>query len=144
MSTIYFNEEVRVFSVVDDQREFGEKTKVAINYLKEHPTRFVAPIAGVAGGVIQRHRAKKLALAKGLTPGTKEYKKFMAKQIGKGVLIGAAIGATGSELTKAGIGIHKLRKGEGKKKKMKFGAATKAYLKNRKSNFIKPFQKKSN
>jgi hypothetical protein len=143
MSTIYFNEEVRVFSVVDDQREFGEKTKVAINYLKEHPTRFVAPIAGVAGGVIQRHRAKKLALAKGLTPGTKEYKKFMAKQIGKGVLIGAAIGATGSELTKAGIGIHKLRKGEGENK-MKFGAATKAYLKNRKSNFIKPFQKKSN
>ena len=97
MSAIVWDEENRQFSVVDIAKKFGGDHKVG---LINAATTAVG--AGV-GTAVARAKAKKAAEAKGLKPGTPEYKAYMRKQTLKGAGIGAAAGLGAGVVGQAGV-----------------------------------------
>ena len=96
MSAIVWDEENRQFSVVDTAKKFGGNHKVG---LINAATTAVG--AGV-GTAVARAKAKKAVEAKGLKPGTPEYKAYMRKQTLKGAGIGAAAGLGAGVVGQAG------------------------------------------
>lgn len=109
---IYFDAETREFSVIED-REFGVKDKASAawgsvkTHVGNHPRSYInaasSAVGAGAGMAIARAKAKKQAAAMGLEPGTKEYKRFMAKKMAGGAAIGGAAGLGAGELTTAGL-----------------------------------------
>lgn len=120
MSAIVWDEENRQFSVVDTAKKFGGNHKVG---LINAATTAVG--AGV-GTAVARAKAKKAAEAKGLQPGTPEYKAYMRKQTLKGAGIGAAAGLGAGVVGQAGVA------------GVKRGAAIKGVMKPDKMGIQKP------
>lgn len=110
MSSIIFDEENRIFSVVEDQHEYANVGKTAgqvVNHLGRNKRSYInaASAIGVGGitAAVARKKAKQAAEAQGLVPGTPEYKKFINKAIMKAGALGAAGGALASDATQYGV-----------------------------------------
>lgn len=143
MSAIVWDEENRQFSVVDTAKKFGGNHKVG---LINAATTAVG--AGV-GTAVARAKAKKAAEAKGLQPGTPEYKAYMRKQTLKGAGIGAAAGLGAGVVGQAGVagasamhGNYKAGRDLGMKRtealKGMFGGSGKAVTSHLKSSYADP------
>lgn len=98
MSSIIFDEELRSFSVVDDQREFGVMGSIG-GHLTHNSRKYIVggstAVGSGAGMIIARKKIKAKLAAQGINPGTPEYKKAMKSAMIKGGLIGGGIGAAG-------------------------------------------------
>jgi hypothetical protein len=119
MATIIFDEESRVFSVISNTEFSDKEKKGAPAWLTSKGTLGTA-IGGVAGGtasaLIARKKAKKAAEARGLEPGTPEYKKFVRKKTAIGAGIGTAGGALAGGALTTGYEYYKGNKGDNKLK----------------------------
>lgn len=88
--------------------------KKAGDHLKNNSRVYVDAGAGVvgagAGALIARRKAQRAAAAKGLKPGTSEYKSFVRKRMAAGGAIGAVAGAGTSEAARTAIRYHSISK----------------------------------
>lgn len=114
MYSVIFDERTSCFSAVrlDESTNSYADAKSGFlgsvgSHLKKNAGTYIGGAAGAAGGaMLARKKAKQAALAKGLEPGTPEYKKFVAARTAAGGAAGAAGGAVLGRAGHAAISGH--------------------------------------
>jgi hypothetical protein len=127
MIAIVFDETQKLFSAVkngsSNKKSFGQRVKGAAGSVKTHVGNnsriyIDAAAAGLGAGggaLLARKKAKKAAEAKGLKPGTPEYKAFIRKYMAVGAAAGFGAGAATSELARMGTQVVRPMIGKDKK-----------------------------
>lgn len=131
MSAIIFDEELRQFSVVDDEGyvisdetfsgHAGGAVKLgyAAGRVGKHimnNKRAYMDVGGTAVGALgARAIAKKMALKRGLEPGTPEYKAFVNKMTAGGAAAGLTLSEAGQFGYRTGSNLRMMRRGAAKR-----------------------------